>query len=90
MNDFESGPGEWQSEGWLLTNNVLVQNWIVQAITTTADGAVQVTQVPIGPDGRGELTVDGLNKKKNVILAISALAPATTETAAYEYTVTGN
>ncbi len=89
-NDFENGPGNWQLEGWLLTNNQLVQNWRVQAITTTADGKVQVTQVPVGPDGRGELKLQGLDKKKDIILAISALAPATTETATYQYSVKGN
>ena len=89
-SDFENGAGDWQSEGWLLTNNQLTQNWLVQAITTTADGTVQVSVVPVGPDGRGELNLDGLDRRKDIILAISALAPATTETATYEYTVTAN
>jgi hypothetical protein len=87
FEDFEKGPGDWQTEGWLLTNNILRQRWLVQAIVTGADGRVRVERMEVGPDGRGELRLQGLDPRREVILAISALAPVTTEVATYRYEV---
>lgn len=87
FEDFEAGPGDWQTEGWLLTNNILRQRWLVQAIVTGADGRVRVERMEVGPDGRGELRLQGLDPNKEVILAISALAPMTTEVGTYRFEV---
>ncbi len=87
FDDFEEGPGDWQPEGWLLTNNVLRQRWLVQAIVTGADGRVRVERMEVGPDGQGELRLQQLDPRQEVILAISALAPVTTEIATYRYQV---
>lgn len=89
-NDFETGPGQAIGEGWILTNNTLTQHWLVQTIAKTADGQVQVQRMEVSPDGRGKLHLTGLDPDQEVILAISALAPVTEETANYHYAVAGD
>ncbi len=88
FDDFEEGPGEWQAEGWLLTNNVLSQRWMVQVIETKEDGSVAVHRVPVGNDGLGQLRLSGVDRAENLVLVISALAPITVEQASYHYQVT--
>ncbi|MCO6450761.1 MAG: immune inhibitor A [Caldilineales bacterium] len=87
FEDFESGPGDWQSEGWLLTDNTLNQRWIVQIVETKPNGEVQVHQVPVAADGVGSLDLFDVDRSEDLILVISALAPVTIETANYEYRV---
>lgn len=86
--DFEKGPGGWDSAGWLYMDNVLRQRWIVQQVTRNADG-VQVTRL-LGPeDGvSGTWAFDVGGPAGDVYLVISPLAPVTTERAQYEYTLT--
>jgi len=88
FEDFENGPGEWQAEGWLLTDNILNQQWIVQVIETREGGSVVVHRVPVGPDGQGQLQLVGVDGGEDLVLAISALAPVTVEKASYHYQVT--
>ena len=90
FEDFEDGPGQWRTEGWLLTDNVLSQRWIVQVIETRADGSVQVHRLPVGPDGRGSLSLTDVNGGEDLVLVISALAPVTVEQASYRYHVTSD
>jgi len=88
FEDFEDGAGEWQAEGWLLTDNILNQRWIVQVIETREDGSVSVHRVPVGPDGQGQLRLVGVDGGEDLVLVISALAPVTVEKASYHYQVT--
>ncbi|MCP4167633.1 MAG: hypothetical protein GY759_17330 [Chloroflexi bacterium] len=87
LEDFEQGPGDWQSEGWLLTNNLLQQRWVVQVIEAKADGSVVIHQVPVGADGQGSLRLTGVDNREDLVLVISALAPVTVETAEYQYSL---
>jgi hypothetical protein len=87
FNDFENGPGDWVSEGWLLTNNILNQRWLVQAITTTSAGEIAVVVMEVGPDGRGQLRLEGLDPDEDVILAISGLTRGTEEVGEYKFSV---
>ena len=64
FNDFEQGPGDWQGEGWLLTNNVLNQHWLVQVIETKKDGSIQIHRLEVGSDGRGTLQLDDVSNKR--------------------------
>ena len=41
-SDFENGPDGWQSEGWLLTDNVLPQGWLLQVFTLRDNTLEQV------------------------------------------------
>ncbi len=87
FNDFEDGPGEWQSEGWLLTDNVLTQRWRVQVIEPLRGGGVEVHALPVAADGSGSLQLQGVDGREDLILVISALAPVTEEVAGYTYSL---
>lgn len=82
--DFESDNDGWLSEGWLLTDNVLAQHWLVQIMTFEDDRLTEVRQAAIDEQGQAELLLPQLTGKRYAILAVSALAPTTTEPATYE------
>ncbi|NOX62562.1 MAG: hypothetical protein GXP42_11560 [Chloroflexi bacterium] len=88
FDDLESGPGQWRSEGWLLTNNLLQQRWLVQVIETRGDGSVAVHRLDVGADGRGSLRLENVSARHDLVLVVSALAPVTVEKAKYRYRVT--
>ncbi len=85
--DAEADNGEWQSEGWLRTDNILKQRWMVQLIELVNGQDPVITRLPVDENGAGEWSIGDLSRNKEAILAISALAPVTTETAPYEYTI---
>jgi immune inhibitor A len=85
-DDAENGTSGWQAAGWVLTNNSLRQNWLVQAISSGKDG-VKVQRMPVGVDGKGQLVLTQVDKSDEVAITITALAPVTTEKASYSYTL---
>ena len=85
--DAEADNGDWQSEGWLRTDNILQQRWMVQLIEMAKGQDPVITRLPVDENGVGEWSIGDLSRNKEAILAISALAPVTTETAPYEYTI---
>ncbi|MEJ5198025.1 MAG: hypothetical protein WHX53_03795 [Anaerolineae bacterium] len=87
-DDGEKGKAGWDAAGWILTDNRLVQRWLVQLLVIGSDGKVTLERVPVGPDGRGQTTISKLETLRDAVLVVSALAPATTEKAAYSYTIT--
>jgi hypothetical protein len=88
-DDGENGPSGWESEGWLLTDNKLEQRWLVQLIRANND-AVSVEMIPVGSDGRGQLTTEGIAPGEDVVLAVSGLTQHTTEPASYSYAIRRN
>lgn len=86
VRDFTHGPGDWESEGWLLTDNRLPQRWLLQVMTFDGDALVEVQRPVVDELGNAEFTIDGLGDGRRAVLAISALAPVTTQPAAYEVT----
>ncbi len=88
FQDFENGPGDWDSEGWLLTNNTLRQRWLVQVIEPLPDGDVTVHRMTVDESGHGELHLTGVQTRDDLTLVISALAPVTVETASYQFEIT--
>ncbi|MFN2168705.1 MAG: hypothetical protein ACK2U9_20925, partial [Anaerolineae bacterium] len=82
--DFENGPDGWESEGWLLIDNKLNQDWLLQVMEFEDDILTAVRRVPVDGEGRAAITLEGLGDGKTAALAISALAPVTTEPATYE------
>ncbi|MBW7881965.1 MAG: immune inhibitor A [Caldilineaceae bacterium] len=88
LDDFEGDVDAWQSEAWILTDNRLPQRWIVQLLEFEVGHLTAVRRVPVDDQGRATLDVDGLGKGRTAVIAISALAPATTEPAKYRYWVT--
>ena len=87
FQDFENGPGDWTTEGWLLTNNLLQQRWLVQVLEPMPDGSVTVHRMPVDENGHGELHLTGVDTRKDLTLIISALAPVTVEMASYEFEI---
>jgi len=83
----EAGPGGWEAAGWVLTDNLLQQRWLVQLLAVGRN-RVTLQRMTVGADGRGQLPLDGLGDLNEAVLVISALAPVTTELAPYEYTIT--
>ena len=55
-----------------------------------AEIEVAVVKMDVGPDGRGQLKLDGLDPDKDVIVAISGLTRGTVEVGKYEYSVSGD
>lgn len=85
--DFENGNDGWESEGWLLTDNRLNQDWLVQLLTFEDKLLSGVERIPVDAGGRAQIEVDNLGNGRTAVLAISALAPVTTEAANYSYRI---
>lgn len=85
--DFEDGLDGWESEGWLLTDNRLEQRWLLQVLTLQDNILVDVQRYDVDDAGRATLPIQGLGNGTTAVLAISALAPVTTEPAAYTYSI---
>jgi hypothetical protein len=86
-DDAEHGQAGWQAAGWVLMDNTLPEGWLVQVVASAGD-SVTVQRMRIGPDGKGELSLPDASRYDHVMMIVSALAPVTTERAAYTYTVT--
>ncbi len=88
MADFEDEAEGWQSEGWLLTDNHLDQHWLVQTLILEDNRLVGLER-PF----QGNLTdsikfdVDGLGDGRTAVIAVSAMAPVTTQKADYSIIV---
>lgn len=88
FDDMERDDGGWVSEGWLRTDNILRQRWLLQLIELQDGQDPVITRIPVDETGVAQGTVSDLGRRKSAILAISALAPVTTEKALYEYSIT--
>jgi len=87
VDDGERGMAGWEGAGWVLTNNRLAQRWLVQLLEVGRRGIV-VQRMDVGGDGKGRLSLQSdLTDLQAAVLIISALAPATTEAATYNYTI---
>lgn len=81
--DFESDLTGWESEGWLLTDNLLTQRWLLQRMVLDDDQLVSVEPIPVDERGAATFTTTADTAGEEVILVVSALAPVTTEAANY-------
>jgi hypothetical protein len=84
--DGESGTGEWQSNGFIYSDNLVSQRYLVQLITFGQQMDVAVIELDEAQSGRVELYGLG-DAIDSAVLVVSALAPVTTEVASYEYTI---
>jgi hypothetical protein len=81
---FEAGAEGWEANGWLLTDNWLAQNWLLQVMEFENDRLTAVRRIDVNPEGDAQFELQDLGNGKRAVLAVSALAPVTTEQAAYE------
>lgn len=86
QDDGETGEGDWTANGWILTDNSIKQDWLVQVLEL-GGGTLTVERMEIGPDGVGELRIDNMADLQEAMMIVSAIAPATTEKANYSYTI---
>ena len=85
--DFEQGADGWESEGWLHTDNRLGQEWLIQVLEFTGEELTGLHRFEVDENGQAVFAVPGLGNGRRAVLAISALAPITTQPAAYEVRV---
>jgi len=74
--DFESGRGGWEPNGFVYTNGVVKQMWLLQA--AKAGKPLDVKRWKVEGGSPLEVVLE-----PGVVLAVSAFAPATTELASY-------
>ncbi|MBN1965266.1 MAG: immune inhibitor A [Anaerolineae bacterium] len=86
--DFEQGGGGWAAEGWLLIDNVLAQDWLVQWVQVGQNGLTVTRLLEPGDGAAGTWEFEVGGPAGDGVLVISPLAPLTTEPAQYEYTLT--
>jgi len=89
-DDMERDDGGWLSEGWLRTDNVLPQEFLVLLVQPSAAAETPPVTRLLGagdaPQGEWEVTVDGTSGQ--AVLVVSGLAPVTTEPARYRVLLT--
>ena len=85
-DDMEDGVGEWIPEGFVRHANVLPQEWIVQVVTYGPQIQVERLLMLDGTSGEWEIPLS--SQQDEAVITVSALAPITTESAVYEYTIT--
>ncbi len=76
----------WQAEGWLRSDNMLPQTFVLQAAVYTLGNPVpQVRQIPVdAATGDGSIQFSGFGGSvTRVILAVAAMAPSTIVPATY-------
>lgn len=82
-DDAETDAG-WAMNGFIRSSNVVKQRYLVQVIRF---GATPTVERHIVENGALELDVDGSKDRKPPIVAVSGLAPRTTETVAFTLSV---
>jgi immune inhibitor A len=84
-SDFEADGGGWAPAGFVRHANVLPQRWLVQLVLFGPETTVR--RLELGQDQMGEWVVPLSGDADRAILAISGLAPVTTEVASYSYAI---
>lgn len=79
----DSGDGGWETQGFVLTNNLLPERYSVRLISLGQDGKPKVARLALADDQSGHWNVP-LSQLKNAVMVLSALARTTTEPAPYQ------
>jgi len=89
-HDNVSTDGGWSANGWLRTDNVLPEQYIVQAVTYASNSSTpEIRRILVeAPSSTARLTIPGFGTQvREVLLAVSAIAPGTTTPADYVLSV---
>jgi len=84
-DDVEKADGGWTANGFIRSSNVVAQRYVVQVIHFGASPTIERHFVD---NGTLELDVDGSKDRKAPILAVSALAPRSTQPTGFTVSVT--
>ena len=86
-DDAEQETG-WDARGFVRTGNQIPQPYLVQVIEIEASGAMTVRAMDLDASQRGSLTVCCFGQKvERAIVAVSGMAPVTTQPAPFRLTV---
>lgn len=85
FSDFEENGGGWEPAGFIRHANVLPQRWLVQMILFGAETTVQRLEVSEDQTGEWVIPLDGATDR--AVIAVSGLAPVTTEVGSYSYQI---
>jgi hypothetical protein len=90
VDDVEAGDAGWHASGFIRHDNALPQRYIVQWVSS-GEGVPDVARLAVSLDGTGEWLLDAVDAPaegpREGLLIIAALAPVTTEPAAYRLTL---
>jgi len=85
-NDLETDGGGWESAGFVRHANVLSQRWLVQIVTLGAEPDVK--RLELSDSQTGAWTIPLSKDIDRAVIAVSGLAPVTTEMGSYSYEIT--
>jgi immune inhibitor A len=84
-SDFEADGGGWQAAGFMHHTNVLPQRWLVQLVLFGPETTVR--RLELDQDQMGEWVIPLDDDIDRAVIAVSGLAPVTTEVASYSYEI---
>ncbi|MCJ7737368.1 MAG: immune inhibitor A [Anaerolineae bacterium] len=84
-SDLEDDGGGWETTGFLRHANVLPQRWIVQVALFGSEKSVE--RLELNENQTGEWTIPLDRQTERAVIAVSAIAPVTTEMASYHYQI---
>jgi len=88
FDDAETEAG-WNAQGFVWVDNIVPLDFIVQIVSASSAGKITVQQLALDANQQGEITLPGYRQSTEwVTLVISAVAPVTTEPAAYQLSIT--
>ncbi len=77
-----SGQDFWQPDGFVWTNNLVQQDFIVQIVRQRDDGS-RVTRLDLDDRNRGQTTIEDPEASGRIVVVVQAAAPATRLPATY-------
>ncbi|NLE99920.1 MAG: hypothetical protein GX601_02985, partial [Anaerolineales bacterium] len=84
-SDFEEDGGGWEAAGFVRHANVLPQRWLVQLVLFGRETTVE--RMVLDDQQIGEWDIEMNDTANRAIVAISGIAPVTTELATYSYEI---
>ncbi len=85
-DNVEGGANGWKADGFVRSDNVLPQRYIVQVVEV--GNTTRVERLQLDNQNRGSITISGLGKDlTRAELVINAFAPTTTETTSYQVSI---
>lgn len=86
QTDFEQDEGGWQPAGWIRTNNFVPQRYVVQLISFSKDGQIEVSHLAVNEDNTAQWDIP-LSQLEKAIIVVSPMASKSTEVARYSWTM---